>query len=89
VNLIGAGSDKTSVEGDNKGSVFIVGKNSSNIDVTLKDITIRGGASKCGGDINNSGRLTVERSVITGNTVTDNVGGVYSDKGSVVITMLP
>jgi hypothetical protein len=77
----GAGEGKTIIDGCRGGSVIIVGKNRSNIDVTLFGMTIMGGtgtsvsvddndANKyiCGGGILNYGRLTITDSIISGNT---------------------
>ncbi|VVB64452.1 Uncharacterised protein [uncultured archaeon] len=73
--LNGAGSDKTIVDGNKKGSVFFIG---SNARVTLHGMTIRNGASDFGGGIINFGELTVTDSTLSGNTAKTSGCGIYS-----------
>jgi hypothetical protein len=80
VNIIGAGSGRTIVDGDNKESVFTIGKTDSNIDVKLTGMTIQGGQNIFGGGIYNSGRLAVKDSTITKNAA-EMGGGVYGSAG--------
>jgi len=90
----GAGEGKTIIDGCQVGSVIIVGKNRSNIDVTLSGMTIMGGTGTsvsvddndanryiCGGGILNYGRLTIMDSIISGNTAY--YGGGIFNKGTV------
>lgn len=86
VNLIGVGSDKTFVDGDENGSVFTIGGNNSDIDVKLTGITIQGGSSEIGGGINNYGRLVIEDSIITGN-VAEFGGGIFNHNGTSTVTI--
>lgn len=92
----GAGKDKTIIDGNGIGSVIIVGKNRSNIDVTLSGMTIKGGTGTsisvndsdpktyiCGGGIINYGRLTITDSIISGNTAY--YGGGIFNTGTVIL----
>ena len=63
VNLVGVGSGKTVVEMDNKDTVFTIGGDNPDIDVSLKGILIRGGLNEHGGGIYNYGRLTIEDTI--------------------------
>jgi hypothetical protein len=88
--LKGAGSTKTIVDGNKAGSVFTVGKNNPNIDVTLANMAITGGSGSliktkygttdiCGGGVLNLGnKLTVTDSIIQGNTAKFLGGGIYN-----------
>ncbi|MDD4094423.1 MAG: hypothetical protein PHF94_07395, partial [Methanothrix sp.] len=88
--LKGAGSAKTIVDGNKAGSVFTVGKNNPNIDVTLANMAITGGSGSliktkygttdiCGGGVLNLGKkLTVTDSIIQGNTARFLGGGIYN-----------
>ncbi len=94
----GAGEGKTIINGSQSGSeagsVIIIGKNRSNIDVTLSGMTIMGGTGTsvsvddndannyiCGGGIINYGRLTLTDSIISGNNAY--YGGGIFNKGTV------
>lgn len=85
VNLVGVGSGKTVVEMDNKDTVFTIGGDNPDIDVSLKGILIRGGLNEHGGGIYNYGRLTIEDTIITRNTATYSGGGIYVYNGSLRI----
>jgi hypothetical protein len=79
LNVIGAGASDTIVDGQQSGSVFVIGKNDPNVDVALSGMTIQGGsgssseifpgyAELCGGGILNYGTINLEDGVISGNT---------------------
>jgi hypothetical protein len=85
----GAGATQTIVDGNKAGSVFTVGKNNPNIDVTLANMAITGGSGSliktkygttgiCGGGVLNDGRLTITDSIIQGNTAQFLGGGIYN-----------
>jgi hypothetical protein len=57
---------------------------SSSGDLTLQDVTLRGGSSVYGGAVVNNGTLTIQRSTISGNVVSHRGGGVYNS-GTLVI----
>jgi hypothetical protein len=90
LTLNGAGSTKTIVDGNKAGSVFTVGKNNPNIDVTLANMAITGGSGSliktkygttgiCGGGVLSLGKkLTVTDSIIRGNTAQFLGGGIYN-----------
>lgn len=93
LSIKGTGEGKTIVDGNQAGSVFIVGNNNANIDVNISDLTIKGGIGTdvsvddndaktymCGGVILNYGRLTVTFSVISSNTAY--YGGGIFNKGT-------
>ena len=81
MTLIGLGWGRTVIDGENKDSVFTIGKANSNIDVTLIGLTIQRGQNIFGGGINNTGRLNVKDSTITKNAA-EMGGGVYSSGGT-------
>ena len=63
----GSGALWTTVDGQQKDSVFEIGSNPEAV-VTLSDMTIRNGKADYGGGINNVGDLTVRRCNIIRNT---------------------
>jgi|GEM_PF-2832985 len=91
VQISGTGSGITHVIGDPAGgSVFTIAEGeTSGWEVTLKDMTIRGGRAPKGGGINNNGgALSVERCAITANhaTAPDGTGGgIYNHKRGVLL----
>jgi len=89
----GEGKDRTIIDGCRLGSVIVVGKNRSNIDVTLSGMTIKGGTGTsvsvddndaktyvCGGGIINYGRLTLTDCCISNNIAL--YGGGIFNKGT-------
>ncbi len=85
----GASAAQTIVDGNKTGSVFTVGKNNPNIDVTLANMAITGGSGSliktkygttgiCGGGVLNLGKMTVTDSIIQGNTAQFLGGGIYN-----------
>jgi hypothetical protein len=91
--IIGAGADKTIIDGGRVGSVFTLGNESTGIDVVISGMTIKGGigtlvtvdhndATKyiCGGGILNYGRLTINDVIIKENVA--NFGGGIFNKGT-------
>ena len=97
LTIIGVGPDDTIVDGNQAGSVFLVGNNLKNIDVTLSGMTIQGGTGNImypgqdpnGGGIYNSARLTVKDCIISGNDQNYGYGyggGIYNNEGSVAVT---
>ena len=77
----GAGAGNTIVDGSSQaGSVFTIGKNNPNVDVTLSGITITNGKS---GGLYNRGTLTLNNLKIADNTATWGGGGIYNDGGMV------
>ena len=88
----GAGADKTIVDGKQAGSVFTIGKNSPNVDVTLSGMTITGGTgtpildpsggiTSSGGGIFNNGTTTLTNCIVSGNTA--HRGGGIMNYGNV------
>lgn len=88
VSIVGAGPNETLVDGSNADSVFIVGHNNSNVNVTLSNMTIQGGTGKntdlegkvwkCGGGIWNAGMLEVNDCSIAGNNASCG-GGIFNE----------
>ena len=85
----GDGCGTTIVDGNKKGSVFTTGYKNPKADVTLSDMTIRGGSGKsittkygtvgvCGGGVLNYGKLTITGCTISGNTAGFLGGGIYN-----------
>lgn len=68
INLIGAGKDKTIIDGQQKDSVITI---NPGVIAIISGFTIRNGKAERGGGIyNNGATLTVNDSIITGNTAT-------------------
>ncbi len=94
LTIIGAGPNETLVDGSNADSVFIVGHNNSNVNVTLSNMTIQGGTGKdtdlegkvwkCGGGIWNAGTLEVNACSIAGNNAS--IGGGIFNEGTLTLT---
>jgi hypothetical protein len=85
----GSGANRTTVDGNQSGSVFIVGQNDTNASVELSAMTIQGGSGTprltefndtlpYGGGILNYGKLLVKGTNISGNTA-NNSNGWYWD----------
>jgi hypothetical protein len=85
VNLIGAGSGRTVIDGDNKGTVITIGETNSDIDVKLAGVIVRGGLDGHGGGVFNHGRLTIEDVDVMENQATYSGGGIYNYEGSLHI----
>ena len=92
----GSGASKTIVDGQQSGSVFTIGKNDPNVDVTLSGMTIQGGSGtdigywpelplRFGGGILNYGHLHVIDSTISKNIVDYGGGGIFN-AGTATIT---
>jgi len=98
----GAGSTKTIIDGNQKGTVFLIGTNNHNVDVTLSSMVIQGGTGTSryingdliggGGIFNDQGTLTVKDCKIIGNSVSgsNNVfaigGGIFNNGGKIALT---
>jgi hypothetical protein len=90
LTLKGAGSTKTIVDGNKAGSVFTVGNNNPNTDVTIANMAITDGSGSliktkyrgigiCGGGVLSLGKkLTLTDSIIQGNTAQFLGGGIYN-----------
>ena len=79
LNVKGAGSSSTVVDGSQAGSVFTIGMNNPTVDVTLSDLIVTNGNAYDGGGIwNNDGTLTLTGVSLTGNTADNNGGGIYN-----------
>ena len=81
----GAGATNTIVDGRNAGSVFDIGKNNANVDVTLSGMTIQNGLADYGGGIFNYGRVTITGSTISGNTATTGGAGIFNEGIATII----
>jgi predicted outer membrane repeat protein len=79
----GLGSDELSVDGDFTSRIF----NVSASDARISGLEIRNGTESSGGGIYlQAGNLTVEDSVVTGNTAdTDDGGGIFVHTGSLTV----
>ena len=91
LTIKGAGEGKTIVDGNQANSVFIIGKNNQNIDVTLSGMTIQNGRAFSGGHgygggIYSQGRLTISDSSISRNSAYYYGGGIGNIAGTVTIT---
>lgn len=79
VKIRGGGATSTIVDGGKAGSVFAIGKNNANVDVTLSSMTIQNGLADYGGAIFNYGRLEITGSTISGNTATTGGAGIFNE----------
>jgi len=91
LTIKGAGEGRTIVDGNQANSVFTIGKNDQNIDVTLSSMTIQNGRAFSGGHgfgggIYSQGRLAILDSIISGNTAYYDGGGIANIDGTVTIT---
>ncbi len=82
LTVVGAGTDKTIVNGQLADSVFTTGINNPAADVTLSGMTITNGNAQKGGGILNKGTLTLNDVILTDNSAT-NGGGIYNWDGTV------
>ncbi|MGW3358196.1 hypothetical protein ACWDFL_22615 [Streptomyces bungoensis] len=76
LTLMGIGLDPT-LDGRNAGTVVTV---SPGVQAELNGLTITRGKAAAGGGVNNTGRLTLFRSTVTGNGSTEG-GGIYNGTG--------
>jgi hypothetical protein len=74
LNIVGAGIDKTIVDGGQKGSVFYI--QSPGPTVTLASMTIKNGKAQDGAGVLNLGTLTINNAYITENKANAWGGGV-------------
>jgi hypothetical protein len=81
LTLKGTGATQTIVDGNQAGSVFTVGMNNPNADVTLSDMTIKNGNANYGGGIFNCGTLTLTDVSLTDNIASNYGGGIYNNGG--------
>jgi hypothetical protein len=75
VTLLGAGQDRTILDGAAGGSVVTI---APGVKVTITGVTIEGGNKPEGGGIYNQGTLTVDNSTLTANTASGGGGGIYN-----------
>jgi hypothetical protein len=85
VNIIGVGSGRAVIDGDNKDTVITIVGNNRDIGVRLTGVVIRGGLDGHGGGIWSCCNLTIADTNVTGNTATYSGGGVYNFEGSLHI----
>jgi len=83
----GAGSDKTTVDGNKAGSVFAIGQNNPNVYVALKGMKIQNGVANYGGGIYDKGVLTVADCTVTGNTAVYTGGGISTSGTTAKLTV--
>jgi hypothetical protein len=82
VTITGATDDVTVIDANSLDHAVDVGFFCS---ATLSHLTIQNGTGTFGGDVGNSGRLTIDSSIVTGGTATFG-GGVFSNGGTLTIT---
>jgi hypothetical protein len=84
LDVLGAGVGETVVDGNHKGSVFKIGTDNSDIDVTLSGMAITNGSGKAGG-IYNEGRTTIKHCLVHRNKAYSSGGGI-SNSGTITVT---
>lgn len=77
LRIIGASANTTIIDGG--GSNTVVTVSSSAAGVTLANLTVQNGAHPDGGGIHNNGALTINHSVVRGNTSKGEGGGIYNN----------
>lgn len=83
VDIQGPGAAALTVSGNNASRVFYVYRGDALLDVTISGLTVTGGtADEGGGIINWSENLTLDQVVVTGNTATNQGGGLQVFAGS-------
>ena len=76
VTINGPGADRLTISGNNVSLVFLV---SSGAMVTISDLTISHGSDSLAGGIGNSGTLTINNSILSGNRGSFEGGGRWPD----------
>jgi hypothetical protein len=84
LTITGAGATNTIVDGNKADSVFAIGMNDPNVDVTLLGMTATNGYANDGGGIVNRGTLALTGVSLTGNTA-NNGGGICNIFGTVTM----
>ena len=87
VDILGPGSERLSISGNDASRVFRVTDYSTAAmqNVAIGDLTLTGGSAFLGGAISNYEILTIRSSVLTGNTAA-NSGGAIFNEGDLTIT---
>jgi hypothetical protein len=80
VTLRGEGADQTTISGG--GRVVTVARG---VSATIKRVTITGGNTDFGGGIFNRGTLRLKESTVSGNTASDNGGGIFNSFGTLTL----
>lgn len=87
LNVVGGGASTTIIDGGQVNTVVTI--SSANAHVSLAKLTIRNGFATNGGGINNSGTLTIDYCVVSGNVAHSGFaggnGGGIANLGSLVI----
>ncbi len=80
VDVQGPGAAVISVSGNNTSRVFYLYNSTANIAISMSGLTITGGNANDGGGIKNKDEdLTLNRVTLSGNTSTDDGGGLWAD----------
>lgn len=88
VTISGPGASSLTIDGNHSSRVFWTYSAFAALDVTLSGMTITGGNADVGGGIVNvDEHLTLEDSVVTGNTASNKGGGVWADGFSMTLTI--
>ena len=88
LNITGLGTDKLTIDADNKSRVFNVDNGSdTGLDVTIAKLTISGGnaGEEGGGGINNHENLTVNQSIVSDNSAKFGGGVLTNDFAKITI----
>ena len=83
LNVRGLGADQSTIDAQGLSGIFDIGSVGDVKHVTISDLTLTGGRATEGGAIHvNQEILTLRRTVLTGNSATDDGGAVYLQIGS-------
>ena len=91
LSIAGSGAATTIVDGG--GTYTVIAISNSGAQVTLSKLTIRHGTSQFGGGIHNSGKLTINNSILSGNKSSNSCtnlcpssgGGIFNNGGTLAI----
>ncbi len=77
-SIVGSGASALTVQGGGAASNFSIFAINAGTTASLTGLTISGGRAVNGGGINNAGNLTLSNSILSGNSVSLNGGGLYN-----------
>jgi predicted outer membrane repeat protein len=78
LTIIGPGAASLAISGNNASRVFRI---FNGVTVSIYGVTIRNGNAADGGGISNTGTLTLNNVIVTGNAATDDGGGIFNATG--------
>lgn len=88
VTIIGLGADQLTLDGNGNSRIFTIddGSSATEIAVSISGLTLTNGSGDNGGAILNRENLTLQDSLLTGNTATLDGGGIYHADATLTIS---